>query len=159
MKAILFLLCTSLWLRISLSFSRDLSKIVSSHQSTTSLHCLNENHKLSQQAYSYSSNKCEIENVEKIHQDKEPKRMIGNKSRRYFFKKSIPINLLSIGLAANLDIGTNVASASPPMKDSNEADNLTARLERARRPKPTKLLRQTLNKDFAVLLMRSSYNA
>jgi len=52
-----------------------------------------------------------------------------------------------------------IAWASPPMKDSAEADNVGARFERATRPKPSKLLRQQLNRDFAVLLMRSSYNA
>jgi hypothetical protein len=42
---------------------------------------------------------------------------------------------------------------------AGEADGLAARLERKLRPKPPKVLRSKLNQDFAVLLMRSSYNA
>lgn len=52
----------------------------------------------------------------------------------------------------------NVATAAPPMT-VGESDNLGARAERAMRGKPPKILRQKLNQDFAVLLMRSSYNA
>lgn len=39
-----------------------------------------------------------------------------------------------------------------------EADNVGARIQRTLRPKPTKILRPKLDKDFAVMLMRSSYN-
>ncbi|KAL7478336.1 hypothetical protein ACHAW6_004105 [Cyclotella cf. meneghiniana] len=53
---------------------------------------------------------------------------------------------------------TNDANAAPPLT-AEMADNVSARLERALRPKPPKVLRTRLNLDFAVLLMRSSYNA
>jgi hypothetical protein len=56
-----------------------------------------------------------------------------------------------------------LASASPAIAalpvTIGEADGLGARAERAIRPKPPKALRPKLNQDFAVLLMRSSYNA
>ena len=42
---------------------------------------------------------------------------------------------------------------------AGEADNVGARFERSMRKKPPKVLRNKLNLDFAVLLMRSSYNA
>lgn len=50
------------------------------------------------------------------------------------------------------------ANAAPPMT-IQESDGFNARLDRSRRPKPPKTLRSTLNQDFAVLLMRSSYVA
>lgn len=49
------------------------------------------------------------------------------------------------------------AVAAPPLS-AGEADNVGARLSRALRPKPPKILRPKLDLDFAVLLMRSSYN-
>lgn len=48
--------------------------------------------------------------------------------------------------------------AAPPMT-AGEADGLGARLERQFRPKAPKVIRSKLDQDFAVLLMRSSYNA
>jgi hypothetical protein len=50
------------------------------------------------------------------------------------------------------------ANAAAPITVA-EADSFTAKAQRLLRPKPPKALRPTLNKDFAVLLMRSSYNA
>jgi hypothetical protein len=50
------------------------------------------------------------------------------------------------------------ALAASPMT-LGEVDGLAARAERMLRPKPPKALRPKLNQDFAVLLMRSSYNA
>jgi len=50
------------------------------------------------------------------------------------------------------------ALAAPPLT-SEVADNFSARVERSLRPKPAKVLRPRMNLDFAVLLMRSSYNA
>ncbi|KAL7545452.1 hypothetical protein ACHAWF_008802 [Thalassiosira exigua] len=52
----------------------------------------------------------------------------------------------------------SVALAAPPLT-AEMADNFSARAERALRPKPAKVLRPRMNLDFAVLLMRSSYNA
>ena len=49
--------------------------------------------------------------------------------------------------------------ATPPIT-AEEADSFSAKWDRFVRKPPTKsLLRPTLNRDFAVLLMRSSYNA
>jgi hypothetical protein len=55
-------------------------------------------------------------------------------------------------------LSVSPANAAPPMS-AGEADNVGARADRALRPKPPKVLRQRLQQDFAVLLMRSSYNA
>lgn len=58
-----------------------------------------------------------------------------------------------------------VATLSPPPANAagpvspRETEGLPARLARALRPRPVKSLRSRLNLDFAVLLMRSSYNA
>jgi len=53
----------------------------------------------------------------------------------------------------------SAALAAPPLT-SETADDLAARVERGLlRPKPARVLRPRLNLDFAVLLMRSSYNA
>ena len=48
-------------------------------------------------------------------------------------------------------------AAAPVTKE--ETESTTAKLFRAARPKPTRALRNKLSLDFAVLLMRSSYNA
>jgi len=50
------------------------------------------------------------------------------------------------------------AVAAPPMT-AGEADNVGARFTRKIRPKAPKILRSKLDQNFAVLLMRSSYNA
>jgi len=50
------------------------------------------------------------------------------------------------------------AFGAPPMT-LGESDGLGARAERAMRAKPPKVLRTKLSQDFAVLLMRASYNA
>mmetsp|Transcript_17541 Transcript_17541/g.37924 ORF Transcript_17541/g.37924 Transcript_17541/m.37924 type:complete len:408 (+) Transcript_17541:18-1241(+) len=50
------------------------------------------------------------------------------------------------------------ALAAPPLT-AEAADGFSARVERSLRPKPAKVLRPRMNLDFAVLLMRSSYNA
>ena len=52
----------------------------------------------------------------------------------------------------------DVANAATPLT-AQEADNFNAKLERKLRKPPPKILRQTMNLDFAILLMRSSYNA
>ena len=50
------------------------------------------------------------------------------------------------------------SNAAPPMT-VREAESPASQFERKRRKAPSKLLRSTLTFDFAVLLMRSSYNA
>ncbi len=50
------------------------------------------------------------------------------------------------------------SNAAMPLT-ADEADNFNAKLARKLRKAPPKILRPTLNLDFAVLLMRSSYNA
>lgn len=54
--------------------------------------------------------------------------------------------------------GPQAARAAAPLT-AEVADNFSARAERALRPKPAKVLRSRMNLEFAVLLMRSSYNA
>ncbi|KAL7502534.1 hypothetical protein ACHAXN_000469 [Cyclotella atomus] len=73
-------------------------------------------------------------------------------SRRNFFSQSSCI------VPASALFQSSVASAAPPLTPE-ETDNFSARAERALRPKPPKVLRTRMNLDFAVLLMRSSYNA
>ena len=51
-----------------------------------------------------------------------------------------------------------VANAAPPIT-TKETDSLLAITRRKFRKKPPKILRRRLSQDFAVLLMRSSYNA
>lgn len=63
--------------------------------------------------------------------------------------------ITSISASAGL---SQSALAAPPLS-AEEADNFQARLERGLRSKPARVLRQRMNIDFAVLLMRSSYNA
>jgi len=60
--------------------------------------------------------------------------------------------------SSSILLSQEVANAAPPLS-ADQADNFSARVERARRPKPAKVLRPRLNLDFAVLLMRSSYSA
>ena len=63
-----------------------------------------------------------------------------------------------VGLLAGTAFGNvETVLAAPPMT-AGEADNVGARLSRRLRAPPPKVLRNKLNQDFAVLLMRSSYN-
>jgi hypothetical protein len=66
--------------------------------------------------------------------------------------------VLSTLMTIPLLVSASPALAALPVT-IDEADGLAARAERAIRPKPPKALRPRLNQDFAVLLMRSSYNA
>ena len=66
--------------------------------------------------------------------------------------------ILSAALMPLAYCGGGVAGASEPLT-SADADNVQARIERSLRPKPSKIIRPRLNLDFAVTLMRSSYNA
>lgn len=61
------------------------------------------------------------------------------------------------GIAGLQINGVDTAWAAPPMSAA-EADNVGARLSRSLRSKPPKVLRPRMDQDFAVLLMRSSYN-
>ena len=72
-------------------------------------------------------------------------------SRRRLLISTISSVSASVGLSQS-------ALAAPPLT-AEEADNFQARLERGLRAKPARVLRQRMNIDFAVLLMRSSYNA
>jgi hypothetical protein len=56
------------------------------------------------------------------------------------------------------DGSSTVAVAAPPIT-AKETDSLLAISKRKLRRKPPKIIRRKLNQDFAVLLMRSSYNA
>ena len=72
-------------------------------------------------------------------------------SRRRLMISTISSISASAGLSQS-------ALAAPPLT-AEEADNFQARFERGLRSKPARVLRQRMNIDFAVLLMRSSYNA
>ncbi|CAB9511485.1 expressed unknown protein [Seminavis robusta] len=71
-------------------------------------------------------------------------------SRRAIFQR---VGILSFVLGNPL-----LANAAAPVT-IEEADSFGAKAQRLLRPKPPKALRPKLNKDFAVLLMRSSYMA
>lgn len=94
----------------------------------------------------HNSDECDLDNIASTSQ------MQPQLSRRNLFSY--------INYAAHLSIllQTNHAMAAPPLTPE-EADSFSARAERALRPKPPKVLRTRMNLDFAVLLMRSSYNA
>ena len=78
--------------------------------------------------------------------------MMQHISRRQFM---VTTTMSSVAASTGL---SRSALAAPPLT-AEEADNFRARLERGLRTKPPRVLRQRMNLDFAVLLMRSSYNA
>lgn len=67
------------------------------------------------------------------------------------------LSSLALPIVVLAGIPDQVVAAVP--MTIGEAEGLGARVERALRAKPPKALRPKLNLDFAVLLMRSSYNA
>lgn len=71
-------------------------------------------------------------------------------------KQATRRNVLS---AFSLITSTPLIANGAPVMTASEADNFSARLERSRRKPAPKLLRPSLNMEFAVLLMRSSYQA
>ncbi len=75
-------------------------------------------------------------------------------SRKSFM---VDITKLTIGSSC-LVLFPRDATAAGPITEK-ETDSLGVLARRALRPKPPKILRQKLSQDFAVLLMRSSYNA
>ena len=77
-------------------------------------------------------------------------------SRRLFSQTAATMVLMSdiVGHACH----PRAAQAAAPIT-AVEADNFLAKSQRLLRPKPPKALRPKLDQDFAVLLMRSSYNA
>ena len=79
----------------------------------------------------------------------------GNLSRRRWMLSTSSSALSGMIL---LSIFPHIAAAAPPLT-AETADSFAARAERAFRPKPARVLRPRMNLDFAVLLMRSSYNA
>lgn len=62
-----------------------------------------------------------------------------------------------VGVGSESFLLSQSAWAAPPVTQG-EADNVGARALRFLRVKPPRMLRPKLNRDFAVLLMRSSYN-
>lgn len=64
---------------------------------------------------------------------------------------------LIVGFSAIAVLPSKTTAAGPITP--KETDSLGVLVKRALRPKPLKILRQKLSQDFAVLLMRSSYNA
>lgn len=76
-------------------------------------------------------------------------------SRRHVLSKLLTAPILT---SAGIVAISHPANAATPIT-LGESEGLGAIAQRAMRPKPPKLLRQKLDQDFAVLLMRSSYNA
>lgn len=74
-----------------------------------------------------------------------------------FSRRDVLEKLSTISLATTI-AAPETCFAAPPMT-VKEADSASNQFERKRRKAPPKLLRAPLNLDFAVLLMRSSYNA
>jgi len=72
-------------------------------------------------------------------------------------RRDILTNACNIVVAAEI-MTTEVASAAEPVQ-IKDTDGIKALLQRKMRPKPPKVLRPKISQDFAVLLMRSSYNA
>jgi hypothetical protein len=66
--------------------------------------------------------------------------------------------LSTISTLASVPLVPQSSGAAVPLT-AQDADNFAAKLDRKLRKPPPKILRQNLNLDFAVLLMRSSYNA
>lgn len=66
--------------------------------------------------------------------------------------------LLSAIGSASLGLFPRPSHGAAPITE-RETDSLAVMAKRALRPKPPKLLRRKISQDFAVLLMRSSYNA
>lgn len=75
-------------------------------------------------------------------------------SRKSFLAKSAQIALMPTSFV----VSPEHANAAAPITEK-ETDSLGVLAKRALRPKPPKLLRRKLSQDFAVLLMRSSYDA
>ena len=78
-----------------------------------------------------------------------------NPSRRRWLSS---ISSVALTGSTMLLSGQRGALAAPPLT-ADVADNLPARAERVFRPRPVRVLRPRMNLDFAVLLMRTSYNA
>jgi hypothetical protein len=64
----------------------------------------------------------------------------------------------ALGLGSSFVLPFTAANAAPPLTAAH-ADDYFAKAERLVRSKPPRVLRQKLNLEFAVLLMRASYNA
>jgi hypothetical protein len=77
------------------------------------------------------------------------------RSRRLFCNHAMSVFLIPV---ASFVSSPSIANSASPVTPK-ETDSLGAMARRALRPKPPKILRRKLSMDFAVLLMRSSYNA
>ena len=75
------------------------------------------------------------------------------------FAASTRREILSQAGALVATMGLPSASLAAEPVNAKDTDSLLAMARRKLRPKPPKLLRRKLSQDFAVLLMRSSYNA
>lgn len=78
-----------------------------------------------------------------------------NGSRKEFFNKILAGIIIP---ATSLVVSPSVANSAAPVT-LQETDSIGAMVKRKFRPKPPKILRRKLAMDFAVLLMRSSYNS
>eukprot|EP00979_Chaetoceros_neogracilis_P013493 scaffold3863_cov263-Chaetoceros_neogracile.AAC.5 len=71
-------------------------------------------------------------------------------------RRNAILSISTFGIASTI---SPISSFAAPTMTVKEAESPAARFERKKRKAPPKLLRPALNLDFAVLLMRSSYNA
>jgi len=82
-----------------------------------------------------------------------------SRSRRWVVSSIVSLLSSSSSIALLPSQKIPVANAAPPLT-AEIVDGIATRFERTiLRPKPAKVLRSRLNLDFAILLMRSSYNA
>ena len=83
---------------------------------------------------------------------------IVSKSRRSFLSAPLMLPVMMGGMIISSTSEGDVANAAGPIT-VQDTENFNSRLQRALREKPPKLLRPKLKLEFAVLLMRSSYQA
>jgi hypothetical protein len=98
----------------------------------------------------------------KIHEsdsvDQSSRYDLGSSTRRNVIATMVPPMLFAWDNVLFHSRNAGVVLAAEPVQ-SKDTDSLLAILKRKLRPKPPKVLRRKLSQDFAVLLMRSSYNA
>lgn len=80
-------------------------------------------------------------------------------TRRTFVSDTTKLALTASGFLETMAATADPVYAAAGPITTGETENVAARTIRYFRPKPLKLLRPALSQDFAVLLMRSSYQA
>jgi hypothetical protein len=104
-------------------------------------------------SYNIPTKICETDSV-----DKRSHYAFGSSTRRSMIATMVPPILFAWDNVLFHSRNAGVVQAAEPVQ-SKDTDSLLAIMKRKLRPKPPKVLRRKLSQDFAVLLMRSSYNA